>query len=567
MRGAVIDHPTSSGSAVTDPAEKPTLGAVMIVKNEEQNLGRILSDIRGIVDEICVVDTGSTDSTVSLAKSFGAKIGHFSWCDDFSAARNASIALAESDYLLWLDADDHVTQNAAADLRSLKRSLDPGKKAAYFLTLLNTPVTRGSLGSIQLRIFPNIEMVRFEGRIHEQILPSLERTVGIRFVNTGIAIHHTGYADQSSREAKQRRNLAIQLDELSEGTHPGHRHFMIAMTYYGIRDHDKCLEHIREARKCSGREGWYLTSSFLATDIHLRQGRTDEALEEAGAGVARFPRSGYMHYGLGMVFFRLERYGEAVQSFLAAQRYGFEVDGYAKPSDIRALLPYSLGRALEKTGKFDQAAIAYRNSIEMNPDWILPRKALGFALISEGKVDEALTHLEHAYGRSANEDIQVVLALARLYRHAGRTADAHTACLKALEPFPDDLGILAATASTGIACAEMQHVESVLEQLMKILGMSTDLEIESAEELALLCSQIGQRLFEQDQFAAASAMAEASTTLDPRCWSARLLASDISRAEGKITSALSLLKDALLSGAPSHEVETRMALFDPGNLS
>ncbi len=552
---------------MTKPHEKPTLGAVMIVKNEEQNLGRILSDIRDVVDEICVVDTGSIDSTVSLAKSFGAKIGHFSWCDDFSAARNASIALAESDYLLWLDADDHVTQEAAAALRGLKRSLDPGKHTAYFLTLLNTPVTWGSLGSIQLRIFPHMEGVRFEGRIHEQLLPSLKKTSGIRFVNTGIAIHHTGYADQSSLEAKRRRNLAIQLDELAEGTDSGHRHFMIAMTYYGLRDYDKCMEHIKEARKCSESEGWYLTSSFLATDIHLKQGRMNEALEEALDGVARSPRSGYMHYGLGMVLFGLERYGEAVQSFLAAQRHGFEVDGYAKPSDIRAAMSYSLGRALEKTGRSSQAAIAYRDSIGMNPEWPLPRKALGFALISGGKVDEALTHLEHAYGHGANEDVQVILALARLYRHAGRTTDAHAVYLKALGSFPDDLRILAATASTGIACGEMQHVESAIERLMEIFSMSTDLEIGSAEELAGLCVLIGQRLFEQDQSAAASAMAEASTTLDPRCWSARLLASDISRAEGKMAPALSLLQDALLSGAPPHEIETRMALLDPGSPS
>ena len=97
--------------AMKDP-QRPTLGAIMIVKDEEERLASILSDIKGIVDEIVVVDTGSQDKTVSIARSYGAKVGFFTWCNDFSAARNKSIELAESDYLLWLDADDRVnTEN------------------------------------------------------------------------------------------------------------------------------------------------------------------------------------------------------------------------------------------------------------------------------------------------------------------------------------------------------------------------------------------------------------------------------------------------------------------------
>ena len=108
-----------------------SLGAVMIVKNEVKNLGGILSDIHGVVDEICIVDTGSSDGTIALAESFGARIGHFPWNDDFSAARNHSLAIAQSDYLLWLDADDRIDEKDAKALLKLKAHLRPGKNRAY----------------------------------------------------------------------------------------------------------------------------------------------------------------------------------------------------------------------------------------------------------------------------------------------------------------------------------------------------------------------------------------------------------------------------------------------------
>ena len=116
--------------------KKPTLGAVMIVKNEEKNLGGILSDIRDVVDEICIVDTGSSDETIALAESFGARIEHFPWSNDFSAARNHSLACARPDYLLWLDADDRLDENDREALRALKPLLRPEKDKAYMLNIL-----------------------------------------------------------------------------------------------------------------------------------------------------------------------------------------------------------------------------------------------------------------------------------------------------------------------------------------------------------------------------------------------------------------------------------------------
>jgi glycosyltransferase involved in cell wall biosynthesis len=93
------------------------ISACLIVKDEERHLDRCLSSLQGIVDEIVVVDTGSTDGTLEIAQSHGAVIGSFDWCDDFSAARNASLDLATGDWVLWIDADEALTPESASSIR------------------------------------------------------------------------------------------------------------------------------------------------------------------------------------------------------------------------------------------------------------------------------------------------------------------------------------------------------------------------------------------------------------------------------------------------------------------
>ena len=87
----------------------------MIVKDEEESLPGCLESIQGLSDELIIVDTGSVDQTVAIAKSYGAQISHFDWVDDFSAARNASLDKATGDWILWVDADDRIARRYHPD--------------------------------------------------------------------------------------------------------------------------------------------------------------------------------------------------------------------------------------------------------------------------------------------------------------------------------------------------------------------------------------------------------------------------------------------------------------------
>jgi glycosyltransferase involved in cell wall biosynthesis len=97
-----------------------TISLCMIVKNEEDTLGRCLKSVKDIVDEIIIVDTGSSDRTKEVAGSFTSKIYDFKWIDDFSAARNYSCSKATMDYIMWLDADDVILEEDALKIQQLK---------------------------------------------------------------------------------------------------------------------------------------------------------------------------------------------------------------------------------------------------------------------------------------------------------------------------------------------------------------------------------------------------------------------------------------------------------------
>ncbi|MEN9614721.1 MAG: hypothetical protein RL022_143, partial [Chloroflexota bacterium] len=103
----------------TAPGERIAL--VMIVRDEASNLERCLASAVPWVDEMVVVDTGSADATVEIAESFGARVGHFAWCDNFAAARNAALGLATADWVLQLDGDEVLEAETASALRDVVR--------------------------------------------------------------------------------------------------------------------------------------------------------------------------------------------------------------------------------------------------------------------------------------------------------------------------------------------------------------------------------------------------------------------------------------------------------------
>ena len=210
------------GPARAGPAPVATRRArvslTMIVRNEGDNLPHCLESVRGVFDEIVVVDTGSTDETREIARGFGARVFEFPWIDDFSAARNAALSHATGDYAFWLDADDVIEPDQREKLRALLEGLDARGRNAFVVRCSCDPGVDGSGGQTvvdHIRLFPLRDDVRWTYRVHEQILPALRRA-GIPERWTDLVIRHTGYTDPALRARKLERDTRILLEELKD---------------------------------------------------------------------------------------------------------------------------------------------------------------------------------------------------------------------------------------------------------------------------------------------------------------------------------------------------------------
>jgi len=241
--------------------KRPLLSLCMIVKNEEENIGECLKSAKDMVDEIIVTDTGSTDKTIEIAKSYGAKIEHFEWIKDFSAARNYSISKANCRWIIWLDADDRVPENTVKELRKILSKEIPNK--VFYLEVSDGQGTK----FLQVRVFPNKEQVKFEGRIHEQILPSIRKH---RFpeIKLPLEIIHTGYSDQKLLREKQLRNLELFKEQFPDekGMNP------LDMYHYGtsyniLGEYENALKWLRESLKTAKDQGYDQLLVLLPNEI------------------------------------------------------------------------------------------------------------------------------------------------------------------------------------------------------------------------------------------------------------------------------------------------------------
>jgi hypothetical protein len=178
--------------------------ALLIVKNEEHNLRDCLASLSGSVDEVTVVDTGSEDGTVDIARDFGARVLHFRWTGDFAAARNFAITSCTTRWALYIDADERISASSRLPFRHI---IQPDWLAADILLRPKTNYTRYRLARL-FRIDPRI---RFTGAIHETILPSIEQMTGGPASDavklTAIEIDHYGY--EGDLRSKHLRNLPL----------------------------------------------------------------------------------------------------------------------------------------------------------------------------------------------------------------------------------------------------------------------------------------------------------------------------------------------------------------------
>ncbi len=301
------------------PAEGMRLSLCMIVRDEEEMLPRTLEAVRPAVDEIIVVDTGSQDRTIEIARSFGATVIEREWTGSFSDARNASLEAATGDWFIYLDADEVLV---VEDIDRLRNLLGQTWREAFFLHETNftgNDVAGVSVVHSALRVFRNRSNYRFSGRLHEQIAIHLPAYLPERLAQSPVRVNHYGYLGvvRESKD-KARRNLDLLLAQRQET--PPHAlnaffHYNLASEYFALGDIPGAVTEYEIAYRKLEAEGtfWheYVPSLTLRSTKALRAaGRNEEALRRIAAGLERFPGFTDLVYEQALACIALDRPAE-----------------------------------------------------------------------------------------------------------------------------------------------------------------------------------------------------------------------------------------------------------------
>lgn len=302
----------------------PKLSIAMIVKNEAQHLPECLATLAPLAAEICVVDTGSTDNTVEIAQAAGAVVRHFVWCDDFAAARNASLRACSGDWIFVLDADERI---APEDHDALRQFLDGPREVAYRVTTRNytdhtqqsgymacapaAPHARGFAGwfpSTKVRLFPRRDDVAFEGAVHELINPSLERA-GVSLRDAPFPVHHYALTKDATT-LREKQALYLRLGETKLRAEPSNpkAHAELANQYVDLGDYPRAAQHLREALRLAPQSTELLKD--LGGVLHLL-GRHAEAEKALRLAVTLDPAHVEAWRNLGVVLAAREAWPEA----------------------------------------------------------------------------------------------------------------------------------------------------------------------------------------------------------------------------------------------------------------
>ncbi|ALK98507.1 hypothetical protein AB595_06210 [Massilia sp. WF1] len=266
------------------------LALVMIVRDEAAKLGRCLASARGIVDEIVVLDTGSSDATVEIARSHGAQVHDFAWCDDFAAARNAALGLASSAWNLVLDADEWLE---SVDREALAAVLAGGPVVG----LLPVSSEFELHGRIELatswipRLLPRD--VRYIGRIHEQPVSMLPRR------RLPLAVRHDGYRPEALAR-KHGRNQALLARALEDNPQDAYLLYQLGKNHEVAGEFAQAAPAYRQALALSARDAAFRHELVVRAIFTLKKAQLhEEAIELADSEMAYWQHSPDYYFALG----------------------------------------------------------------------------------------------------------------------------------------------------------------------------------------------------------------------------------------------------------------------------
>jgi glycosyltransferase involved in cell wall biosynthesis len=393
----------------------------MIVKNEEANLPKCLGSVKDFVDEIVILDTGSTDRTTQIAQQFGAKVHHFSWNNNFSAARNEALKYVTGDWILVLDADESLTPEIIPLLKSVVN-----KEEYIVINLVRQEVgSTQSPYSLVSRLFRNHPDIYFDRPYHALIDDSVmailtkEPNCEVGYL-PGVAILHTGYQkaviNEQNKSAKAAAAMAEFFTNHPHDTYVCSKLGALYMQMGKINEGMELLNHglnqiignrVNEDKKPLSKLKY---SQLQKVEVSFNEDINYDILYE-------------LHYHLGIGYTNLKDLPSAIAHYQSAVKLPIypllKLGGYNNLGNLLKIVGdlleakiayetaikidpnfvigyYNLGMVCKAMGLFTEAIDCYNNAINLNPDYAEAYQNLGVVLLKIGDVPGSLEAFEYA---------------------------------------------------------------------------------------------------------------------------------------------------------------------------
>ncbi len=437
------------------PAEGLTLSLCMIVRDEEEMLPRSLAAARDAVDEIIVVDTGSTDRTIEIAREFGAKVIEREWTGSFADARNASFDAATSDWIMYLDADEVLV---AGDAERLREVTGRTWREAFYLVETNFTGELGDGTAVThnaMRVFRNRSEYRFEGRIHEQIANRLPTKLSERFEVTDVRVEHYGYLGVvRDAKDKSRRNIELlerQRDDAEEAT--GFLHFNLGSEYAALGENENALgsfERAWELMKDDPEVAAYgYVPSLLSRLVRARRvnGRHPDATALAVEALDLLPGFTDLVFERAQSAREQGRLVEAVALLEQCLEMGDAPARYSATAGCGSYLTLtSLARIRREQGEHAAAAAVLARCLDEHPTFLGAVGPYASALLAEGVDAEVV--VEDVARRTSQLTPSARFLLATALYEAGHAAEAEEHFAAVLKAQPANAGARVALAES-----------------------------------------------------------------------------------------------------------------------
>ncbi|MGH7661938.1 MAG: tetratricopeptide repeat protein [Vulcanimicrobiaceae bacterium] len=516
----------------------------MILKNEERFLEACLRSVEGIVDEINIVDTGSTDRTLEIAAQFGATVQHREWRSDFSWARNEALAMATKRWTLVLDGDEEIAPESRRHLLDLRTV--PAYLTVLYTRIHNDTTEHGAstmMSHSLPRIFPTTPRIRYRGLIHETLVVDDGKTRATAVI-TPIRILHRGYTlEIIGARKKDDRNAPLLQRSTIENPDDSFSWFNYANYLIGHEQFDEgiaAMERMVEMERGKDMRGYVpLGYVFLSGAYASQRGDWDKALEIVDECLERAPGYVLAIYGKAEIFARAGRFEEAREWFKKAidtkaqeERYNVvdeEITLWKSQSNIAA--------TYVNEGKFEEAIPWLEEAHRNKPDIWMVEERLAWVFERCKRYFDAEIVLREAFERRKTEEtaaayVNYLVRRQRMTRalevieealaclDGGVVASLNTAAAaivrktRSADPVPYLLAALAKAPGHGLALGMLEELYRERGDELSLARMRRD-EMEAPLVNGADYVRRTHRLLEEMNFEEAARIAESGLVKDP----------------------------------------------------